>query len=187
MRLRGLLLALAFVGCGKGTDVVLYSSGHEWGYWLTDYLTAKALWEPERSFESLLAEYTSAFGTCAADVDTTFRASVALQTELLFDKKLIPYLAGEDSHDDLVRGTIVTIPERVPFHEPIDPTILAGLDEYARRSAPILDEIAARCRGSEALPQEPRRGACDLRGRREGDRAPRAGLSLPGRAAHAGR
>jgi hypothetical protein len=131
---------------------ILYSSGHEWGYWLTDYLTAKILWEPSRTFDSLLTEYTSTFGSCAGDVQSTFRSFVALQTELLFDKKLVPYLAGEDSHDDFAAGSVVTIPERVPFHKAstLDPAILVGLDDYAKRSAPLLEEIVARCRGADA-------------------------------------
>lgn len=140
---------------------VTFSSGHEWGYWLNEYLTAKMMWEPERSFESFLEDYTRVFGSCGADAGAQFKAFVDLQTTYLFDKKLVPYLAGEDAHDDFgSKSGITTIPERPAFEKlltmddatraQLEGGDLAGLGEFVAKGDPILDEIAARCRGADA-------------------------------------
>src|SRR5262249_49808678 len=47
---------------------IMFSSGHEWGYFLTDYLTARMLWDPAADFEHFLSVYTSIYGSCAPDI-----------------------------------------------------------------------------------------------------------------------
>jgi hypothetical protein len=139
---------------------VSYSSGHEWGYWLTDYLSAKIAWEPEKPLAHFLSIYSSAFGDCANDVDRALTKTVDLQREFLFDRRLLPYLAGEDAHDDFgVLGGIVTIPKRVPFEEVarMDPSkratfeteVVGSLARYAAESEPPLEAVRARCRGAD--------------------------------------
>ncbi len=140
---------------------VTFSSGHEWNYWLTDYLTAKMLWEPEEPLEHFLDHYTSVFGDCAGDVGAAFRGFLDLQTKYLFDQKLVAYVSGEDAHDDFGYLTnIVTTPKRVQFEEllAMDAAGLAGvesgivepLEELATQIDPHAATIAARCRGADA-------------------------------------
>ncbi len=138
-----------------------FVSGHEWNYWLTDYLVAKMLWQPDAPLDTSLQAYTSAFGNCAADVDAALSQYVALQTTYLFDQRLLPYVQGENETVDLgyIAG-LETHPKRVEFEQLLtmsasqlsafEATVVQGLEAFAAQSQPIEDAIAARCRGSDA-------------------------------------
>ena len=138
-----------------------FMSGHEWGYWLTDYLVAKMLWEPSKPFEYFLSRYTSAFGSCGADVQTALEQYVALQTKYLFDQRLLAYVQGENGTVDLgYLAGLETHPKRIEFEELLpmteaqrtsfESTVLTGLDAFAAQSGAIEDTIAARCRGADS-------------------------------------
>jgi hypothetical protein len=138
-----------------------FTSGHEWGYWLTDYLVAKMLWEPSKPFEYFLSRYTSAFGSCGADVQTALQQYVALQTTYLFNQRLLAYVQGENGTVDLgYLAGLETHPKRIEFEQLLpmteaertsfESTVLAGLDAFAAQSGAIEDTIAARCRGADA-------------------------------------
>lgn len=97
---------------------IMFSSGHEWGYWMTDYLTAKMLWRPGEPLEDLVREMTASFGSCSEQLATGLLDLVALQDEFLFDKKLAGYLSGEDLADDAgAAGGILTTPRRRAYEE----------------------------------------------------------------------
>lgn len=156
----GLHRDIAAKGLRKLDGHVTFSSGHEWNYWLTDYLTAKMLWEPEKPLEHFLDRYTSLFGDCSPEVSAAFRGFLDLQTKYLFDQKLIPYLSGEDAHDDFgYLSGIVTTPKRVPFEEllkmdeaglaKVEADIVKPLEELATGIDPHASAIAARCRGAD--------------------------------------
>lgn len=137
----------------------MFTSGHEWGYWMTDYLTAHVLWRPEAERRVFVDHYAETFGTCAARVGDTFDAYMDLQTEYLFDQRLVPYLSGEDLHDDLgaVAG-FTTHPPRVPFETAFAydrsqaaafrADVLTPLGEMADRSKKHIDDVAAVCAGA---------------------------------------
>ncbi len=108
---------------------VLFSSGHEWGYWATDYLTARALWEPERPFEHFVAWLAGAFdGPCAAEVSEALGEYVALQSRHLFDGRIVPYLSGEDLYDDV----LLTLTGKETHPLPPAFSQIAAADEGAR-------------------------------------------------------
>jgi hypothetical protein len=140
----------------------LYTSGHEWGYWMTDYLVAKMLWEPGAPLERFVAHYGSAYGSCAGDVTGALSRFIELQRLYLFDKKLVSYVSGEDAAVDLstmvglnhrhVRRSfddVVTAEEhdRAAF----EGDVLADLDTLVREIRPLEDGVAARCRGADAV------------------------------------
>lgn len=140
---------------------VVFSSGHEWGYWLTDYLTAKMLWEPEAPLERFFGHYTSAFGSCSASIDAALAGFVKIQRERLFEKKLIAYVSGEDAHVDAAEGighpirdmrksfdAVATSSEgdRAAF----EADVVAGLEATAAEIVPHEATVDARCRGSDA-------------------------------------
>jgi hypothetical protein len=140
---------------------VLFTSGHEWGYWLTDYLVAKMLWDPQAKLETFVGHYGDAYGSCAAPVSTALSKFIELQRTYLYDKKLIPYVSGEDNAIDLgsfVAGRTIRTPrkkfddlvtgtedERVAF----ETNVLGDLEIVVRETRPLEDDIAARCRGSD--------------------------------------
>jgi hypothetical protein len=139
---------------------VTFTSGHEWLYWLTDYLTAKMLWQPDASLDAILGHYGDAFGSCGADVTTALSSLVTIQSTYLFDQKLIPYLQGENTTVDFGYGAgYETHPQRVAYEkvyamsEPdrasFESTVVAKLEAMAKEMQPLEDAIAARCRGAD--------------------------------------
>lgn len=140
---------------------VLFSSGHEWGYWMTDYLTAKMAWEPARSFESLLGEYSAAYGSCASTAQTALKQLIDLQNRYLFDARLSGYVSGEDLHDDLglVAG-FTTHPMRLAFEKLLEMSgaeratfeaeTVVPLEAFAAELLPLREQMDAMCRGSSA-------------------------------------
>jgi hypothetical protein len=137
-----------------------FMSGHEWNYWLTDYLVAKMLWQPDAPLDTFLQSYTSAFGNCAADVDSALSQYISLQTTYIFDQRLFAYVQGENETVDLgYLAGLETHPKRIEFEQlmtmtpaelsSFEGTVVQGLESFAAQSQPIEDAIAARCRGSD--------------------------------------
>lgn len=137
-----------------------FTSGHEWNYWLTDYLIAHQTWNPDVSFQQLVGRYAAVYGNCSGDVETLFEAFTALQNDVLFDRKLAGYVQGEDLIVDLgYLAGLETHPRRAPFEsiakltaderakfatDVIDPLVM-----FADRSVPMVEALAARCRGAD--------------------------------------
>ena len=88
---------IAAAGLPKLEGHITFSSGHEWGYWLTDYLSAKMLWEPAAPLDRFVSHYALAYGSCAGGVSAELSQVIALQRHYLFEKKLVQYVSGEDA------------------------------------------------------------------------------------------
>jgi hypothetical protein len=140
---------------------IMFSSGHEWGYWMTDYLAAKMLWEPGAPLERFFSHYASAYGSCGGQVGADLARFVELQRVFLFEKKLVKYVSGEDVAIDLGSQAGFEIRELRPRFDVMvtgteeeraafEATDLADIETMARETKPIEDSIAARCRGSDA-------------------------------------
>jgi hypothetical protein len=136
---------------------VLYSSGHEWGYWMTDYLTARMAWDATAPLEKHLAHVARAFGGCGAEVEQALLRLIELQTKYLFDERLIAYLSGEDLHDDLgYLAGFVTTPRRLAFEEvfamaeldraAFEATVVHRLEEAVRELGEVDALLARACR-----------------------------------------
>lgn len=147
---------------------VMFSSGHEWGYWMIDYLTARMLWQPDAPFEAITAHVTDAWGSCGPDAARAFAEVERAESELLFDKRLMPYMQGEDGQVDFgARIGIEIRPRRVPYEAMLtmsdadragfERDVVEGLESFAARLSPVADDLAARCRGSD----EPLRAHCE--------------------------
>ena len=136
--IQGLASDIATNGLPAMNGHVMFTSGHEWGYWMTDYLTAKMLWNPTATVDSLFADYASSYGSCADGVASTLSQFTALQTKYLFDDRLAPYVMGEDATVDLGYETqVYTIPRRVQFEDVVamGPGGPGGLRGERRRGA----------------------------------------------------
>ncbi len=147
---------------------VMYSSGHEWSYWMVDYLAARMLWTPEAPLSSYTAHWSAALGPCGDHLAAQLDALIALQTRTLFDQRLVPYASGDDVHDDL--GYVIGIdthPPRVPFEElwnagddardAFARDVLAPLADAADEHLAIADRIAESCDGADVAT----RGWCE--------------------------
>ncbi len=140
---------------------LMFSSGHEWNYWLTDYLTAKMLWEPEKPLSYFISHYADAFGSCGSDIGSAVSSFTDLQTHYLFDERLLPYVQGENATVD--EGYLLgyeTHPKRVAFEAVLAmsagdrstfaTSVVSELEAFAAASISIESAIAARCRGMDA-------------------------------------
>jgi hypothetical protein len=138
-----------------------FMSGHEWGYWMIDYFVAKMLWQPDAPLDDIVAKYASAYGSCAGDIGAELSAYVQLQTTYFFDDRLVAYVQGENTTVDLGYLTgLETHPRRVEFEQLLsmsegdladfEANVVAQLEQFAARSQPIEDAVAARCRGADA-------------------------------------
>jgi hypothetical protein len=140
---------------------LMFSSGQEWNYWLTDYLTAKMLWEPMQPLSYFIDHYANAFGSCGADIGSAVSSLVDLQNHYLFDERLLPYVQGENATVD--EGYLLgyeTHPKRVAFETvlamaPPDradfvANVVSEVEAYAAAIQPLEDAVAARCRGADA-------------------------------------
>lgn len=130
---------------------VMFSTGHEWGYWLTDYLAAKMMWEPEAPRARFFEHYAAAFGNCRSEASQLLTEFTDLQTKYLFDQALMPYVSGEDNADDAgyLIGVVTHAP-RVAFHD-----VVAWSDAEQRAfEASVVDALDAAA--AETLPLEQR-------------------------------
>ena len=159
--IHGLAQEIAAKGLPAMNGHLTFSSGHEWGYWMTDYLVAKMLWDPNATVRSLFADVASAYGTCAATVGSTLSAYTDLQTTYLFDARLLPYIMGEDTTVDLgFAAGIPTIPRRVQFEDVLgmseadraafETSVVVNLEAFADQSKPLEDTMSATCAASDA-------------------------------------
>lgn len=135
---------------------ILFSSGHEWGYWLTDYLTARMLWHPDEPIEATVSHVTDAFGSCGEELGTALLATISLQDEFLFDRRLAGYLSGEDLADDAGAALdIFTTPRRRAYEEvaalegeereAFITDVVDALEEFATRSDLLTEDFRAAC------------------------------------------
>ena len=137
---------------------IMFSSGHEWNYWLTDYLTAKMMWEPTQPLSYFVNHYAEAFGTCSSDIGSAVSSLIDLQNHYLFDERLLPYVQGENATVD--EGYLLgyeTHPKRVAFEDVLAmgsderrafaENVVSEVEAYAAAVEPLEDAVAARCRG----------------------------------------
>jgi hypothetical protein len=140
---------------------VTFSTGHEWGYWMTDYLTAKMLWQASEPLETFVDHYAAAYGSCSADISAALSSFIQLENTYLFDQRLFAYVQGEDATvDEGYIAGLETHPQRVEFEDllPMTPdqletfvaTVVTPLASFAAQVQPIEDTVAARCRGADA-------------------------------------
>lgn len=139
----------------KGLDGhITFTSGHEWGYWLNDWVVAKATWDSDRGYRDILGEFAAVFGDAAEGMRRVILGLSQDQYELLVQDNLGGYLAGEDTWDEL--GYLfggVTHPKPLTFSELYhsDPeqiiafqeSVLVGLENQKKRYAARLEQIEA--------------------------------------------
>ncbi len=159
--IQGLAGDIAAKGLPPMNGHVMFTSGHEWGYWMTDYLTAKMLWDPSTTVDALFADYASSYGACADGVAGTLSQFTALQTKYLFDARLAPDVRGEDTTVDIgYDADIFTIPRRVQFEDVVamaepdraafEASVVAPLEALGAQIQPLEDAMAARCPTADA-------------------------------------
>jgi hypothetical protein len=159
--IHGLVTETAQNGLPPVEEHLMFSSGHEWNYWLTDYLSAKMLWEPEKPLSYFIDHYATAFGSCGADLSQSVMSFTDLQTHYLFDERLLAYVQGENGTVDFGYTLgFETHPKRIAFEDvlamaPPDrasfvANVVTELEAFASATQNIENDVAARCRGMDA-------------------------------------
>lgn len=135
---------------------LMFSSGHEWGYWMTDYLAAKMLWEPEQPLDHFFAHVGAAFGSCNAEVTRVLSELTKLQDQYLFDRRLAAYVQGENATLDIGYAIgIESHPKRIAFETVLAMNegdraafatdVVGGLEAMAKAIAPLERAMESRC------------------------------------------
>jgi hypothetical protein len=141
--IHGLFAELRELGLPPLDGHVMFSSGHEWGYWLADYVAAKAMWEPEQPFSYFVKDVARAYGTCGDDVARDLGALIDVQNEYLFDQRLAPYVHGEDAADDFGEMIgVTTHPPRVRFEKLLSMSA-AERDDFEQGTLELVEKAAA--------------------------------------------
>jgi len=97
---------------------VTFTSGHEWGYWLSDWGVARLTWNSRRTWTDALADFAAIFGDAGPAVAGAVRDLGEAQQHWLIDRHLASYHAGQDTWNEL--GYLVgtdTHPRPVLFRE----------------------------------------------------------------------
>ncbi|MFT3766863.1 MAG: hypothetical protein QM820_15300 [Minicystis sp.] len=149
-------------GLPKLDGHIMFNSGHEWGYWLTDYLSAKMLWQPDAPLETFLADYAGGFGSCSADITTSMSKLIGIQSKYLFDDRLIAYVQGENTTVDF--GYLAgkeTHPKRIAFEEVLAMTdadradfeakVVVNLESMVSEMRPLEDALSTQCQGADEV------------------------------------
>jgi hypothetical protein len=136
---------------------VTFTSGHEWSYWLSDWSVARFTWNSRRLWTDALAWYAKIFGDAGPDLAAAIQDLALAQQDLLIDKNLASYLAGEDTWDELgyLFGA-TTHPKPVMFSElyrmneadvrALQSGVIADLADAATR----FDDLAQRVEAARA-------------------------------------
>jgi len=135
-----------------------FNTGQEWNYWLTDYLSAKMMWEPAQPLSYFFDHYANVYGSCASDMSSALSSYTDLQTQYIFDERLFAYVQGENGTVD--EGYLLgyeTHPQRVAFEDVLamsasdrasfDENVVSELEAMANAMDPLDAAVAARCRG----------------------------------------
>ncbi|GBD02989.1 hypothetical protein HRbin19_00260 [bacterium HR19] len=158
--INGLVKEISEKGLPMIEGHVIFSSGHEWGYWMTDYLTAKMLWESEENFEHFIEYYADIYGKCGEKMKKILLEFINLQTEYLFENRLVPYISYEDFYDDIgYMAGIETHPKRVQFEEILsmrqdevnsfEEKVLKKIYEMVQKIIPLEEETEKLCDSSD--------------------------------------
>lgn len=105
-----------FAAHGQLQDHVLFSSGWEWGYWLTDLATLRMNFARPKTWDGDVAETLRAWGQPGVQMADLLRELAEVQHAALIGQRLAAYLGGRDILIDLGETAgIVSQPTRVKF------------------------------------------------------------------------
>ncbi|MEM6994551.1 MAG: hypothetical protein AAF721_28815 [Myxococcota bacterium] len=132
---------------------ITFSSGWEWGYWQNDYAVLRWNWARSSDTDTTLAEMFAPLPDGAALADVVARLG-RVQSSLLIDERLGPYLAGRDlAIDASFEAGVVSQPDRMGFvalaelpqaeRDTFVQTVVQPLEAHAETLAAMVTEVAA--------------------------------------------
>lgn len=146
---------LNFLSTFEGVDGhMTFSSGWEWGYWLTDLAIARGTWAPEKTYDEILDDVLGPFGNGAASRVTRLAAE---QKDALLDGGLTPFLTGEDVPTEIGVAAGIVFHPLVATPQSVLALTAEDLDSYAA----AVDDLADHCVELSTLAAEWRDAAGD--------------------------
>lgn len=143
---------------GQLDDHVLFSSGWEWGYWLTDASTLRMNYTRPAAWHETVADLYGGWGATGATAADLIRRLGEAQHRALIVERLAAYVAGRDQIIDAGdRLGIFSQPDRPEFSELLADTPAAREDFRVRVVAKLkvhADELAALAAEADALPSD---------------------------------
>ena len=143
---------------GQLDDHVLFSSGWEWGYWLTDASTLRMNYTRPAAWHETVADIYGGWGPTGATAADLIRRLGEAQHRALIIERLAAYVAGRDQIIDAGdRLGIFSQPDRPEFSELLAGTPAARA-EFGVRVVDKLkvhaDELTALAAEADALPSD---------------------------------
>ncbi len=137
----------------KGLDGhVTFTSGHEWGYWLSDIVVAKSTWDSDIDWRDIIGEFTDIFGDAGSPIKQALIDLTLNQEDRLIGENLASYLASADPWDEI--GYLVgstTHPKPVTYRElykadadfldDFENDVLNPLEDMAQEYADLLASV----------------------------------------------
>ncbi len=143
---------------GQLEDHVLFSSGWEWGYWLTDAATLRMNYTRPAKWIDAVADIYGGWGTVGAKATTLVERLGEAQHRALILERLAAYVASRDQVIDAGdRLGIFSQPDRPEFTELLAATPAVREDFRTRVLAKLkvhADELTAIAAEAEALPSD---------------------------------
>lgn len=136
---------------GRLRDHVLFSSGWEWGYWLTDVATLRMSYRRPMAWRGAIDELFSAWGPAGMTAADLIARLGEAQHRALIVERLAAWVASRDQLIDAGdRLGIFSQPDRLEFRE------IVGLDAAARAAFrdTVVARLAAHAAEVAALAQE---------------------------------
>jgi hypothetical protein len=122
---------------------VTFSSGHEWTYWLNDWVIHRSTWDSSVDWTDHFAAFTRVFGEAAPTIQNALKTLVRNQDDTLIGEELASYLASQDTWDELgFLFDTTTHPRPVQFKE-LDDYDAEQVLEFRERIVASLGEIDA--------------------------------------------
>lgn len=143
---------------GELNDHVLFSSGWEWGYWLTDAATLRMSYTRPAKWEDSVTDIYGGWGPTGATAAELIRKLAEAQHRALIIERLAAYVASRDQIIDAGdRLGIFSQPDRPEFEE-IRAMTPAALEDFRVRVVEKLkvhaDELSVLANEADALPSD---------------------------------
>jgi len=146
---------LNYLSTLEGVDGhMTFSSGWEWGYWLTDLAIARGTWAPEETYDEILDDILGPFGHGAASRVTRLAAE---QKIALLEGGLTPFLTGEDVPTEIGVAAGIVFHPLIATPQAVLALSADDLDTYAD----AVGELAEHCVQLNELAAEWRDAAGD--------------------------
>lgn len=136
----------------QNTGHIVFTSGWEWGYYMTDYLSTKMAYKFTDKWQSEIEYMLMPLSEKYKEVSAIINQLIEVQAEYLINRRLAAYYAGVDAYVELGhKAGIIGQPDRVMVDELDDlsdekrgnfeNSIISNLREFSEKMREINDKV----------------------------------------------